>query len=426
MKIFLILIILCSCFTSYSQTWKALDGEGEPIERHENALVKAGDKFLLIGGRGEKPVDIYNTKTQEWTKGAKPPMEIHHFQAVNLDGLIYVLGGFTGSWPYETPLSHVLIYDPVADAWTIGGKIPENRRRGAAGVSVYDQKIYISNGIINGHSSGWVSWLDEYDPYTNTWKSLPNAPRSRDHFQSVVIGNKLYVASGRRSGSVKDDGFAGTVKETDVFDLKTHEWESVADIPTPRAGTAAIVFEGKPVVIGGESNTQEAGHNEVEMFDPEKNSWKALTELNNGRHGTQAISIDDQMIIGAGSENRGGGPELTSFEVFSAEDEVKFELDSLVKGELIPKVEELVFDEDNPVLDLEIENSGGNQALLLSYLQLENRTDFEIISAPEAPVIIPPGKKVRIQIEAKKSGSSSSNLYFKSPGKEPKKVILKK
>lgn len=204
------------------------------------------------------------------------------------------------------------------------------------------------------------------------------------------------------------------------------KWESIADIPTPRAGTAAVVFEGKPVIIGGESHVQEAGHSEVEMFDYENNVWKTLPELNKGRHGTQAILVNDQIIIGAGSGNRGGGPELNSFEVFSAEDEVKFELDSLEKGELNPNKKELIFNTDEEVLELEIGNSGGNQALLLNYIQIDSREDFEIISAPEAPVIIAPGKKIKLQFRAKKSGSFTANLYFKSPGQEPQQVILKK
>lgn len=64
-------------------------------------------------------------------------------QAVSLDGLVYVLGGFTGSWPYETPLSHVLIYDITENSWTIGNEIPEDRRRGAAGVVVNDEKYIL-------------------------------------------------------------------------------------------------------------------------------------------------------------------------------------------------------------------------------------------------------------------------------------------
>ena len=140
-----------------SHSWKPLGAEGSAEKRHENAFVRAGDKFILIGGRGQKKTDIYDTQNRKWSKAAQPPMEVHHVQAVSLDGLVYLLGGFTGGWPYETPLTHVLIYDPLQDVWQIGPKIPEDRRRGAAGVAVRGDKIYMINGIINGHTSGWVN-----------------------------------------------------------------------------------------------------------------------------------------------------------------------------------------------------------------------------------------------------------------------------
>jgi N-acetylneuraminic acid mutarotase len=239
--IFLLFILVSTSTFSQELNWHSLEAEGEPLARHENALIAAGGKLILIGGRGEKPLDIYDPAAKTWSKGATPPFEIHHMQAVTLDGLIYILGAFTGSWPNETPLSHVLIYEVATDTWIIGPEIPENRRRGAAGVVVYKNKVYLVNGIINGHSSGWVNWLDEYDPYTGSWKTLASSPQARDHFQAAVIEDKLYVAGGRRSGST-ESGFGGTVAATNVYDFKTNSWEVVKDIPTPRAGTAATVL----------------------------------------------------------------------------------------------------------------------------------------------------------------------------------------
>ena len=168
-------LTLCLCYLSlfgFGQTpsWTPLAAEGEPQERHENALVLAGGKIILLGGRGLKKLDILDLSEGKWTQGAQPPVEIHHFQAVQLDGLVYVMGALTGSWPNETPLGHILIYDPLEDVWAIGPKIPRERQRGAAGVVVHNNRIYMVNGIINGHSSGWVNWFDEYDPYTDTWK----------------------------------------------------------------------------------------------------------------------------------------------------------------------------------------------------------------------------------------------------------------
>ncbi len=79
---------------------------------------------------------------------------MHHFQAVSLNGLIYVLGAFTGEYPGEQPVPNVYIYNPATNAWATGPAIPVARRRGAAGVTVY--KIYLAGGIVNGHNGGFV------------------------------------------------------------------------------------------------------------------------------------------------------------------------------------------------------------------------------------------------------------------------------
>jgi len=54
----------------------------------------------------------------------------------------------------------------------------------------------------------------------------------------------------------------------------------------------------------------------VEALDVETGEWTDLPSLNQGRHGTQAIVYNGKIYIAAGSGNRGGGPELTSMEVF--------------------------------------------------------------------------------------------------------------
>ncbi len=92
---------------------------------------------------------------------------------------------------------------------------------------MYDGKIYVVCGIINGHTSGWVSWLDEFDPKTNEWRTLPNAPRSRDHLHVAVVDDKLVVAGGRRSG-YGGGGFETTVEQTNVYDFDTREWTELS------------------------------------------------------------------------------------------------------------------------------------------------------------------------------------------------------
>ena len=46
---------------------------------------------MLIGGRGIIPVSILDLKTNTWHNGAKPPLEIHHFQSMLFNGLVYAV-----------------------------------------------------------------------------------------------------------------------------------------------------------------------------------------------------------------------------------------------------------------------------------------------------------------------------------------------
>lgn len=298
-------------------SWHIVATENEPTARHENAFAEVDGKFYLIGGRGNKPVDIYDPQTSTWTEGQKPPLEMHHFQAVPYQGKIYVMGAFTGGYPDEKPIPNIYIYDPEADAWEKGAEIPEGRRRGAAGVVVKDDKFYLVNGIQRGHLGDYTNWLDEYDPATGSWKVLADAPHKRDHFQAALVGDKLYAAGGRTSSAATDQTMELTVPQVDIYDFATDSWTTAEEpIPTERAGTAAVVLGEDVAIIGGESVAHEVAHNEVEIFHTNTQKWDSLPDLKTGRHGTQAFLYNDKIYIAAGSGNRGGGPELTSMEVF--------------------------------------------------------------------------------------------------------------
>ncbi len=412
MKKYLLLSLFCfSVISLNSQSWKKLPANGEAQERHENAFVKAGKRFILIGGRGNKPIDVYNTENQTWKKGAQPPLEMHHFQAVSLDGLVYTLGAFTGGWPDEDPIPNIYIYDPLEDLWIKGPEIPEDRRRGAAGVAVKDKKIYVVNGITNGHTSGWVNWFDEYDLYKNKWKKLPDSPHERDHFQTVITDNILFVAGGRKSGSVEGSGFAGTVKPTDIYDFDEEKWITAAEIPTPRAGTAIGLLDDNPVILGGESDTQEAAHNEAEIFNLAKGTWDSLPRMKEGRHGTQAITLNKQIIIGAGSGNRGGGPELKSFEIFAKDNKLNFSTKAILAGTLTASEDNLDFSKEE-TKSVKISHDGGNQAIVITEIDISN--DFSVLNKKSLPFVLAPRSEFELRIQG---NQSVGELKIKRPGK---------
>ncbi|MBK1880297.1 Kelch repeat-containing protein [Pelagicoccus mobilis] len=310
------LVIIPSCFAE----WETLQTNGEPVARHEAGFIDVDDKAYLVGGRRVNPVSIYDPATKTWTQGAKSPIEIHHFQPVVYEGEIWVVGAMTGRFPNETPVDKILIYNPENDAWRWGPAIPEGRARGGAGVSIHNGKIYLSAGITRGHMGGFIPWHDSFDPKSGKWTQLPDAPHARDHFQSAVLDNKLYLAGGRQTSRETNEVFSRTVGPVDVYDFASESWSTLEeDLPTPRAGNTTFSYGRKIIVIGGETGEQKTAHNEVEAYHVDNENWEILPSLNRGRHGTGIAIIRCNLYTSSGSGNRGGSPELTDIECISCD-----------------------------------------------------------------------------------------------------------
>lgn len=310
--------LLLSAGSAFAQSWvnhNTSDGSAV-VERHETGSVVSGNKLYVMGGRGDRPVQVYDGAQNKWSTLAPLPIELHHFQAVVLDNYIYVIGAFTCCYPNEPSVADIYRLNLANNTWETHGTIPAARLRGAAGATAHNGKIYLVGGNTEGHSGGAVPWFDEYDPETGNWTTLPDAPNARDHFNTVVVGNKLVAASGRQSNR----SFGGLVADTDVYDFTTNTWNSVAAIPTLRAGAMLSVKSGNIVIMGGESNNQQAAHDEVEAFNVASNTWRDLPSLRQGRHSGAAGLIGNILHVVTGNRNRGGGQEIASHETLNLSD----------------------------------------------------------------------------------------------------------
>lgn len=325
LTILFISLIIFSCNTpknvipsDIKGNWSSMTAmDGEPVARHEAAFIGVEDKFYLLGGRRINSTSIYDPKNKKWMQGAKPPIEMHHFQPVVYNDKIYILGAMTGKYPGETPVPNIYIYDPAIDIWEKGSAIPDDRQRGGAGVSLYEGKIYLSCGIRDGHRGDHKKWLDVYDPVTGKWEQLPDAPRERDHFQSVVANDKLYLLGGRTTIAA-DNPFKNTITEIDVYDLKKGTWTTLENgLPTERAGNFVTLYGEDIIVLGGESFNQKLAHSEVEALNTKTHTWRTLSPMQEGRHGTGAIIHNGKICVASGCGNRGGSPELKTMECLS-------------------------------------------------------------------------------------------------------------
>lgn len=375
--------------------WIDKDESEDYTARHECSFCQAGNKFYLFGGR-ESPetLDTYDYTSNTWTTSASAPLPFNHFQATEFEGLVWVVGAFkTNNYPSEIPADHVWVFDPANNAWTQGPEVPVDRRRGSAGLGVYNDRFYVVGGNIDGHDGGYVPWFDEFDPQTGNWTPLEDAPRPRDHFHAAVLGDALYVAGGRLSGG-PGGTFAPLVAEVDVYDFTTGQWStlpSASDIPTPRAGSAVAVRDDKLLVIGGEGDGQ--AYDTVEAFDPSTGEWEVLSSLNYPRHGTQAVVSGGNVYVTAGSPQMGNGNqknmEVYGVDAPEGEASVAGLLELTSTGDIV----------DGEPTSIALHHTDGNQGVFVSDVVVSGPDAAEFAIAPTRPFLLPVGGTVEIAVQ---------------------------
>ncbi|MDB5007999.1 MAG: hypothetical protein JWP45_2392 [Mucilaginibacter sp.] len=326
MKQILITLILPAviAITAFAQgsgegTWRVVKTKNKADARSECSLVAAKGKLYLIGGDGPAmPVEVYDPKTNAWTKKAMAPVAMHHLQAVTLGDKIYVLDAFyDGGFPNQTPMPNAYSYDTRTDTWTKLAEIPADRRRAGAGEAVYKGKLYLVCGITHGHSSGTNNMFDEYDPATDSWKALPDAPHIRDHSMAVVVGDKLYAVGGRNTSFRDPDNklnfFSQTMLDVDCYDFKIGRWSTLpAKLPLGTGGGTAVNLDNRIYYIGGEratATTQNHSQKDVYYLDPAtSNEWTKTADLNMARNGVGGAVLDHKIYIAGGAGGPGGPP----------------------------------------------------------------------------------------------------------------------
>jgi N-acetylneuraminic acid mutarotase len=296
-------------------TWRVVETKNKIDARSECGLVALNGKLYLLGGDGPaEPVEIYDPKTNEWTKKAMAPFPMHHFQAVAYADKIYVLDAFfQGGFPNQTTMPNSYCYNTTTDRWENLASIHAGRGRAGAGAALHAGKLYLVCGITHGHSSGTNAMFDEYNPATNSWQALPDAPHIRDHCSAVVIGDKLYAVGGRNTSQHDANNFMSffdkVVLEVDCYDFKTGTWSTLpAKLPLGTGGGTAVNFFDKIFYMGGERATATIPNHpqkDVYYLNPGRSlEWIQSGDLNLARNGVGGAVLNNKIYIAGGS----GGP----------------------------------------------------------------------------------------------------------------------
>ena len=186
---------------------------------------------------------------------------------------------------------------PAGWASPVAGDVPARRVEHTS--VVYNGDIYMFGGASDAEYQndlqvlvgGGSFFTGSSDPQWTT-VATTNAPTPRYGHSASVVGDKMYVFGGERSGTVFKDLFA--------YDFATATWEYVqaSNSPSPRYDHAAAVSGSTLIVSGGRSNDKILS--DAWALDLNTMTWSALVEMDVGARFGHSIAVDGakQFVFG--------------------------------------------------------------------------------------------------------------------------------
>lgn len=277
-----------------------------PYARTEVGVAQLQGRIYVIGGFGpaadERVVQVYDIAADAWSLAAPLPVGLNHAGAVALGQKIYVIGGFLENGGAS---ADCFAYDLASNRWNKIASLPSPR--GSPAVAALDGLVH----AVGGNDRGSITAHDVYDPGRDVWTSRAPLPVGRDHLALVAdpADGKLYAFGGRIGTYAHNTDYA------EAYDPANDTWVERSRMPTARSGIAAALVGGQIYVIGGEN--PRGVFTQVEAYDPASDRWLQAAPLPQGRHGTGAVVAGGTLFLPAGGAINGGSQPTDTLWVFT-------------------------------------------------------------------------------------------------------------
>ncbi|MCL1816790.1 MAG: S8 family serine peptidase, partial [Clostridiales bacterium] len=251
--------------------------------RSKVAGVAVGGKIYAIGGEtasngtSTNKVEEYAPGATSWVAKANlPSYYAHSVAAAAYDGKIYIFGGKGGSTGTATSvLNYVREYNPSNNTWENKTNMP-TARYGASAVEI-NGKIYVAGGF--NSSGAAVKTMEVYDPVADTWDTTKKAdmPEGKGYC-GIVAHDGIYMIGGY-------DGYT-SVNSVYQYDLNADSWYHWPGLDDAIEGVAAAALNGGIYVINGRNcngnqNNDVSTYNAANYYSPTSSisSYAELTHL---------------------------------------------------------------------------------------------------------------------------------------------------
>ena len=202
---------------------------------------------------------------------------------------LYVMGGSSTSFPQPSgptsnALTRVQAYDVAANSWSGRKSLPLDLYR-TNGAGVIGGKIYVSGGRRSGDKR-YEQALLVYDPATNTWTRKRDMPYATWGGVTGVIGNQLYVLTCASEEDCSEHSSLILFR----YDPPTDQWTELSVTPVALGLPMGGVIGGKLYATGGPSGALLA-------YDPVTNSWSTKASLPNRRFSAAGVAFGGKLYV---------------------------------------------------------------------------------------------------------------------------------
>ncbi|MGH3442152.1 MAG: Kelch repeat-containing protein [Nitriliruptorales bacterium] len=299
-----------AAYSPATGTWRRL---AEPPSEVMGAPVAVwtGTEVVAFGGDHDyaRHGAIYDPQGDKWRTVSEAPfgtVSSSGSHAVWTGEQVLVVGFFRQDEDEADGAQGAALYDPATAEWTQLPDAPDVLPYFRDAVWTGDELVFIGAEAGNGARAPQRLVALALNPATATWRPLPAPPQDvRGEMLVAWTGKEIVVGGGR---AFPDTGTSGTYRDAAAYDPVTNTWRAVPDAPVAFQGNERytdVAVDGQVIAF----DTADPDRR-VLVLDPTSGAWRFAPGSNRpeltdsqelrGRREAPAVSTSDGVLIWGG------------------------------------------------------------------------------------------------------------------------------